>query len=183
MSLSSTSDGGRGGRKTVDSEINMVPMIDLLMCCISFLMLTATWSSWARMQADADIPGEARCADCRAYQAQSLHVEARYGQRFTLTWKQGNAVLRSVDVPRNGVAAASGAARYPELAAALRSEWRAVEASGAAPRGPMQAVLHCDHATRFDDMAAVMDAVMSPQRAYAGAARAMPAFQIALAQN
>jgi len=29
--------GGKGGRKALDSEINMIPMIDLLMVTISFL--------------------------------------------------------------------------------------------------------------------------------------------------
>ena len=35
--------GARGGRRTLDSEINMIPMIDLLMVTISFLLITAVW--------------------------------------------------------------------------------------------------------------------------------------------
>jgi len=33
--------GGKGGRRSVDSEINMIPMIDLLVCAIAFLLITA----------------------------------------------------------------------------------------------------------------------------------------------
>ena len=35
---------GRGARRSVDFELNMVPMIDLLMVTISFLLITAVWS-------------------------------------------------------------------------------------------------------------------------------------------
>ncbi|MDP9148608.1 MAG: biopolymer transporter, partial [Myxococcota bacterium] len=31
--------GGKGKRKSLDSEINMIPMIDLLMVTISFLLI------------------------------------------------------------------------------------------------------------------------------------------------
>jgi biopolymer transport protein ExbD len=32
-----------GGRKSVDSQVNMVPMIDLLISVIAFLLMTAVW--------------------------------------------------------------------------------------------------------------------------------------------
>src|SRR5262249_9164018 len=35
--------GSRGPRRSLDSEINMIPMIDLLMVTISFLLITAVW--------------------------------------------------------------------------------------------------------------------------------------------
>ena len=31
------------GRKPVDAELNLVPFIDLLVCCICFLLITAVW--------------------------------------------------------------------------------------------------------------------------------------------
>jgi len=49
--------GGKGGRRAVDSEINMIPMIDLLVCAISFLLITAVWSHMSRINADAQVPG------------------------------------------------------------------------------------------------------------------------------
>ena len=40
---------GKGGRKPLDAYINLVPFIDLLSCCISFLLITAVWTQLARM--------------------------------------------------------------------------------------------------------------------------------------
>ena len=52
--------GGGGGRRSLDSEINMIPFIDLLMVTISFLLITAVWSQMARLNADAQVPGPPR---------------------------------------------------------------------------------------------------------------------------
>src|SRR5206468_10143020 len=38
---------GKGGKKPLDAAINLVPFIDLLSCCISFLLITAVWSQLA----------------------------------------------------------------------------------------------------------------------------------------
>src|SRR5512134_662213 len=39
----------KGGRKPLDAELNLVPFIDLLSCCISFLLITAVWTQLARI--------------------------------------------------------------------------------------------------------------------------------------
>lgn len=39
----SVDTGGGGGRKSVDSNINMIPMIDLLVSIIAFLLMAAVW--------------------------------------------------------------------------------------------------------------------------------------------
>ncbi len=36
-------------RRSLDAAINVVPFIDLLSCCISFLIITAAWSSWVKL--------------------------------------------------------------------------------------------------------------------------------------
>jgi len=41
---------GKGGKKTLDAELNLVPFIDLLSCCISFLLITAVWTQIAGLQ-------------------------------------------------------------------------------------------------------------------------------------
>src|SRR5207245_4313467 len=38
------------GKKALDAEINLVPFIDLLSCCISFLLITAVWTQIAGLQ-------------------------------------------------------------------------------------------------------------------------------------
>lgn len=41
---------GKGGKKAVDATLNLVPFIDLLSCCISFLLITAVWTQIAGLQ-------------------------------------------------------------------------------------------------------------------------------------
>jgi biopolymer transport protein ExbD len=45
----SVDTGGKGGRKPVDSELNLVPYIDLLTCMVTFLLITAVWTQLARI--------------------------------------------------------------------------------------------------------------------------------------
>lgn len=47
----SVDSGGKGGRKSVDSNVNMVPMIDLLISVIAFLLMTAVWVQSGILQA------------------------------------------------------------------------------------------------------------------------------------
>jgi len=47
----SVDTGGGGGKKSVNSEINMIPMIDLLVSCIAFLLMTAVWIQTGALQA------------------------------------------------------------------------------------------------------------------------------------
>ena len=47
----SVDTGGGGGKKSVDAQINMVPMIDLLVSCIAFLLMTAVWIQTGSLQA------------------------------------------------------------------------------------------------------------------------------------
>jgi biopolymer transport protein TolR len=43
--------GGRRKRKALDAVINVIPAIDLLSCCIAFLLFTAVWTQISRLQA------------------------------------------------------------------------------------------------------------------------------------
>jgi len=42
--------GGKKGKKALDAVINVVPAIDLLSCCITFLLYTAVWTQISRLQ-------------------------------------------------------------------------------------------------------------------------------------
>jgi biopolymer transport protein ExbD len=48
----STDSGKAGGRKSVDQNVNMVPMIDLLISVIAFLLMTAVWVQTGALQAE-----------------------------------------------------------------------------------------------------------------------------------
>jgi biopolymer transport protein ExbD len=50
--------GGHGGKKQVDQEIPLVPFIDLLLCCVMFLLVTAVWNQLARIDANQQVPGQ-----------------------------------------------------------------------------------------------------------------------------
>ena len=50
--------GSHGGKKSVDSEIPLVPFIDLLLCCVMFLLVTAVWNQLARLNANQQQPGQ-----------------------------------------------------------------------------------------------------------------------------
>src|SRR5574341_1135729 len=45
--------GKRKKKKALDAVINVVPAIDLLSCCISFLLFTAVWTQISRLQAQS----------------------------------------------------------------------------------------------------------------------------------
>src|ERR1700727_549279 len=113
--------GGGGKRKSMDSEINMIPMIDLLMVTISFLLITAVWTTMARINADAQVPGPPRpdVEQEKTEPEKQLHVEMHDEDKFVLVWKQGSTTVDSIDVPRKDVTTQQGAVevvRFPDLA-------------------------------------------------------------------
>lgn len=52
-----STDGGHGGKKSVDHEIPLIPFIDLLLCCVMFLLVTAVWNQLSTMEASLASPG------------------------------------------------------------------------------------------------------------------------------
>jgi biopolymer transport protein TolR len=55
----SVDTGGKGGKKSVNAELNLVPYIDLLTCMVAFLLITAVWSQLARLQVQQKGQGQA----------------------------------------------------------------------------------------------------------------------------
>src|SRR6516162_11164417 len=116
--------GPKGGRRSLDSEINMIPMIDLLMVTISFLLITAVWTHMSRINADAQVPGPPRpdVEQEKIEPEKQLHVMMQGEEKFVLIWKQGNTTVDSIDVPRKDVLLSEGAVdvvRFPDLAAKI----------------------------------------------------------------
>lgn len=182
--------GGKGGRRSLDSEINMIPMIDLLMVTISFLLITAVWTHMARINADAQVPGPPREVEPEKVEPEKqLHVEMRAPDKFTLVWKQSGTVISTVDVPRKDnlvVRDGKKSIRFPELAAKIESEWKTVGSH----RDPSdkkfdQAILHTDNETPYVYLVGVIDAIYQPHRPLnvAGKAEQVPAFNVTFAVN
>jgi biopolymer transport protein ExbD len=59
----SVEGGGRGRRKDVNAELNLVPYIDLLTCMVAFLLITAVWTQLARLEVQQKGQGESSGAE------------------------------------------------------------------------------------------------------------------------
>jgi biopolymer transport protein ExbD len=181
---------GRGARRSLDSEINMIPMIDLLMVTISFLLITAVWSHMSRLDADAQVPGPpVAVPPPPAAPAKQLNIEMRSKEKFVLVWKEGGAVIGSSEVPRHDVVAMEGpvrVVRFPDLAAKISSEWAVQGAHrGASDRQFDQAVLHTDNDTPYGAIVGVMDAISEVHRPIdiGSKLESVPAFHLTFATN
>jgi biopolymer transport protein ExbD len=187
----STDSGGKGGRRSLDSEINMIPMIDLLMVTISFLLITAVWSHMARLNADAQVPGPPRPTEEIQKQEpeKQLHIEMRSADKFVLIWKQAGTVISTVDVPRKDVVEKEGSVkviRFPDLAAKVESEWKTVGTHrDASDKKFDQAILHTDNETPYGAIIGVIDAVYQVHRPFSAGSKTenVPAFNVTFSVN
>ena len=178
--------GGAGARRSLTQEINMVPMIDLLMVTISFLLLTAVWAHMGRMDANASVPRACDGRDCdKPPELQkTLHVDMKDQTRFVLTWRRGSETLDRLEVPRSQTGT-----RYPELASKIAETWK-TSGDHRAPEDRVRdrAVLHTDDTASYSDLVAVMDAIRSVERSPASSSRIggglpEPAFDLVFSMN
>ena len=57
MAISLQSEG-KGGKKSLMADLNLVPYIDLLTCMVAFLLITAVWTQLARLKVSQNGSGE-----------------------------------------------------------------------------------------------------------------------------
>jgi biopolymer transport protein TolR len=91
---------GKGGKKPLDAQLNLVPFIDLLSCCISFLIITAVWTQLARMDVTQKGQGAAGASDEKPPEPTvmlTLFIN-KDGYTFATTANGGT----SVDIPKKG---------------------------------------------------------------------------------
>ncbi len=76
------------GKRAMDAEINLVPFIDLLSCCICFLLITAVWTEIAKIDVKPtpNLPGEAMQDEPK------LKLEVRIGPDGYYLTENGNTV-------------------------------------------------------------------------------------------
>jgi biopolymer transport protein ExbD len=182
--------GHKGGRRSLDSEINMIPFIDLLMVTISFLLITAVWSHMARINADAQVPGPPREVEPDKVEPEKqLHVQMNSPDKFVLIWKQSGTTISTVDVPRKDNLVTRDSKkfiRYPELAAKIEAEWKTVGGHrDATDKKFDQAILHTDNETAYVYMIGVIDAIYQAHRPFNvnGKTEQVPAFNVTFAVN
>ena len=165
---------GNGKRRAIDQEINMVPFIDLLMVTISFLLITAVWSSMARITATANEPSvHGEKYDATKHPA-VLHVRVAAKSAtegtFVLQWQRGNDFVDFETIPmsmQNG--------GYPALEEAMLRAYQIGQRTQGLSGDDLgheanvdattnAAILHFDNAFAFKDVVKVLDAVYAPRR-------------------
>lgn len=163
-----------GGRRATDSEINLIPMIDLFICCISFLLITAVWSQMARINANAQVPSPPRpdVEQDKVEPEKMLTVEMKQDDKFVLIWKSGATVHNTSEVKKQPVESGEGTdkqVRYPDLAKKIAEEWNTY-GSHKNDNDPKQdqAIISVDNRAPFSDLIAVVDAIYQPKRTYKG---------------
>jgi biopolymer transport protein ExbD len=157
--------GSGGGRKrATNSDVNMIPFIDLLFVTVAFLLITAVWTTNSRISTNVELPGGTTCqGDCGPDPA-ALHVTVGEND-FALVWKAGKTVLSETHVPRQEIQLAGGAMRYADLAETIAREWTQHRShADPADRRRDIAVLHSDDRASFRDLIGVLDAIDSTKR-------------------
>jgi biopolymer transport protein ExbD len=157
---------GGGHRRATNSDINMIPFIDLLMCTIAFLLITAVWVTSSRIPANAQAPGSTEGPVTPPIVERVLHVNVNESD-FLLQWKHAGTVVSEARVPRTGVEVGDveKVTRYPDLARAIEKDWAQFhEHFDAADHARDTLVLHSDNRTPFRDLIAVLDAANATHR-------------------
>jgi biopolymer transport protein TolR len=86
--------GGKKKKKSLDAVINVVPAIDLLSCCITFLLYTAVWTQISRLQVQQF--GSGAPEQEQTEQQKTLLVTLAVGERGMMLSTSGGL---SVDIP------------------------------------------------------------------------------------
>ena len=89
--------GGHGGKKNVDSEIPLVPFIDLLLCCVMFLLVTAVWNRLARLDANQQVPGQPNADQPPPEETIRLYLQVTQ-TGFTIASTAGERI----EIPKSG---------------------------------------------------------------------------------
>ncbi len=155
--------GGGNGKRQLNMEINMIPFIDLLMVTIMFLLITAVWVSFSRINANAQIPGppnpEVEIDPKAPEKVLNLHI---LDNEFKLVWKQGATVVSESTSERPRL---QGEFKYDELAKKIGEEWKTHGGhQDKSDKALDQAILHADNKLVFKEIIAVIDALYDVQR-------------------
>lgn len=141
----SVDSGGGGGKKAVDSNINMVPMIDLLISVIAFLLMTAVWVQTGQLQAQ-----QPRSAPSDAPPENNTPQEQLKVQISPTSIRVGVSAADMRDIPHN-------AQRFTELGNVLRQRLQANQQN-------REVWLQPDGAVQYSEIIRVMDVVYEVYR-------------------
>jgi biopolymer transport protein ExbD len=101
--------GGHGGKRPVDHDVPLVPFIDLLLCCVMFLLVTAVWNRLAAVETPLSGASDPTATPAPDRPSLSLFVSAdrvvlasSVGDRVELPRDEGLATLRETLAQRRG---------------------------------------------------------------------------------
>lgn len=179
-------DSGKSGKRATNSDINMIPFIDLLMVTIAFLLITAVWVTNSRINADAQVPGPPNPDKETEPQTPEKVLTLHIGEEeFGLSWKQGATVVMEEKVPKTPVKVGEGknaVIRYPDLAKKLEASWKANGGhTDPSDKKLDQCILQTDNKSPFKEIIGVLDALYSPKREMKfadGTAKQVPVFNM-----
>ena len=86
---------GGHGKRAVDHEIPLIPFIDLLLCCVMFLLVTAVWNRLAQLSTPLEAPGDPTAL------AQPSDPPTLYLRLTTDGFELGSSVGDHADVARD----------------------------------------------------------------------------------
>ena len=92
--------GGNSGKKSVNQEIPLIPFIDLLLCCVMFLLATAVWNQLAAMNANQQVPGQASTEDAPPEDEKVKLILQVRNSGYVL----GSSAGESIDIKKRAVA-------------------------------------------------------------------------------
>jgi biopolymer transport protein ExbD len=149
--------GSKSGRKSVDQEVSMVPFIDLLIVTIAFLLVTAVWTSMARIPTSTNVPDKSgtQVKEERA----ALRVKVANDGRVVLQWQKGTKIDDVETVPVEMLADAIKRAYFTGLAMGHVTEPKKDEPAASAilavpaamPVGEITSVMDAIHSARLKD--------------------------------
>lgn len=174
-------DSGGGGKRPVNAELALIPFIDFLLVTVAFLLITAVWVTFSRMNANAQIPGPPNPDKeiTPSTPEKVLHVHIG-DAAFSLVWKQGATVVSETKVMKPE--SKGDFIKYADLAKKVNDEWKTHGGhQDPADKKVDQAVLHADNRLPFKEVIAVMDAIYETQRDFTlggGQVETMPAFNM-----
>lgn len=85
---------GQSGKRALDHEIPLVPFIDLLLCCVMFLLVTAVWNQLASLPATmslgtADQPTGDQLSLWVRLESSRFVVSSNIGDRTEIGFSEG----------------------------------------------------------------------------------------------
>lgn len=127
----------------------MVPFIDLLMVTISFLLVTAVWTSMARVPTTPRAPSE-KGKEVMKEEPTALRVRIDADRNVALQWQKGQKVEDVTTVP------------LERLESAVHAAWASGRVQDGSPPAP--AILQVAPKLPLSDVTRAMDGIRAPKR-------------------